>query len=87
MVEKGTTLRHLSLLYLERYDLPTLARLCAFNGVSDPNQIEIGQTVRIPLSLRRPVVRLGARSGERSAAPSINTAQTAATDDPRETRP
>ena len=53
IVEKGTTLRHLSLLYLQRYDLPTLARLCAFNHISDPNQIQIGQTIYIPLSLRR----------------------------------
>jgi hypothetical protein len=75
IVEKGTTLRHLSLLYLQRYDLPTLARLCAFNHISEPNQIQIGQTIYIPLSLRRSVGS--------SQDPSAQTASVQA----RETRP
>lgn len=53
-VEPGVTLRHLCLLYLDRFDAPTFAEIRALNpAVTDPNHIDAGQQLRLPLYLRR----------------------------------
>jgi general secretion pathway protein A len=53
-VEKGATLRHLSLEYLNRFDPLALSEIRALNpGLTDPNHIESGQPMRLPLYLRR----------------------------------
>jgi hypothetical protein len=53
-VEKGATLRHLSLLYLDRFDRPTLSAILLLNpSIADPNYIEAGQRIRLPWYLRR----------------------------------
>ncbi|HKV03885.1 MAG TPA: AAA family ATPase [Candidatus Acidoferrales bacterium] len=54
VVEKGATLRHLSLLYLDRFDLSTLLEICSLNpAISNPDHIETGQRLRMPMYLRR----------------------------------
>ena len=53
-VERGATLRHLSLLYLDRFDAKTLNEICVLNpGITDPNHLEAGQRLRLPVYLRR----------------------------------
>jgi len=53
-IEQGVTLRHLCLLYLDRFDPRTLAEILALNPrVIDPNHIEAGQSLRLPLYLGR----------------------------------
>jgi general secretion pathway protein A len=53
-VTRGTTLRHLSLLYLDRFDQQTLAEICRLNPtITDPNQIDAGMRIRLPVYLRR----------------------------------
>jgi general secretion pathway protein A len=54
IVEKGATLRHLSLVYLNRFDPIALREIRALNPeLTDPDHIELGQQIRLPLYLRR----------------------------------
>jgi general secretion pathway protein A len=54
VVTKGATLRHLSLLYLDRFDQPTLAAIRRLNpAITDPNHLEVGQQILLPLDLRQ----------------------------------
>ncbi len=54
VIEKNITLRHVSLLYLDRFDPPTLAAIRLLNpAIKDPNRIEAGQEIRLPLYLHR----------------------------------
>ncbi len=54
VIEKNVTLRHLSLLYLGRFDSVALAAILLLNpAIADPNHIEAGRQVRLPLYLRR----------------------------------
>ncbi len=54
IVEKGATLRHLSLEYLNRFDPAALSEIRALNPeVTDPDHIKSGQQIRLPLHLRR----------------------------------
>lgn len=56
VVEKNATLRHISLLYLDRFDQATLAAIRELNPrITDPNRLEAGQLIRLPLVLRRSV--------------------------------
>jgi type II secretory pathway predicted ATPase ExeA len=56
VVEKNATLRHISLLYLDRFDQRTLAAIRVLNpSITDPNHLEAGQQIRLPLGLRRRV--------------------------------
>jgi hypothetical protein len=56
-VPKGTTLRHLSLLYLDRFDQPTLTAIRLLNpAITDPNHLEADQRILLPLYLRRDVL-------------------------------
>jgi len=49
VVKPGVTLKHLGLLYLDRYDSVTLAQIRALNPtLTDPNHIEAGQLLRLP---------------------------------------
>jgi type II secretory pathway predicted ATPase ExeA len=52
LVERDDTLRHLSLQYLGRFDLQALIEICTLNpAITDPNHIEVGQRIRMPLIL------------------------------------
>jgi type II secretory pathway predicted ATPase ExeA len=64
VVEPRQTLRQICLRYLGRYSLRTVQQIQAINSGLDPNRIEIGQRIRLPLS---PVPRNSMRSlqGER----------------------
>jgi general secretion pathway protein A len=64
IVEKNDTLRHLSLQYLGRFDFDALIEICSLNPViTDPNHIETGQRIRMPLAARRePAGRVRAAS-------------------------
>jgi len=54
VVSPGVTLRHLCLLYLDRFDPTTLAQIRALNPtMTDPDYIEAGQTLRLPLDARQ----------------------------------
>jgi type II secretory pathway predicted ATPase ExeA len=54
VVEKGTTLRHISLQNLGRFDSQSLAAILSLNPeITDPDRIEAGQRIRLPLNLRR----------------------------------
>ena len=54
IVKQGVTLRHLCLLYLDRFDPATLAEIRALNpGIADSDHIEAGQPLRLPLAERR----------------------------------
>jgi uncharacterized protein involved in exopolysaccharide biosynthesis len=56
VVEPHATLRHLSLLYLNRFGPSTLAAIRLLNpAMTDPNHIEPGEQLRLPLYLRRAV--------------------------------
>jgi hypothetical protein len=56
VVEKNATLRHISLVYLDRFDQRTLAAIRVLNpSITDPNRLEAGQQIRLPLGLRRRV--------------------------------
>ena len=51
LVEKDDTLRQLSLRYLGRFDLDALIQICTLNPeITNPDHIEAGQRIRIPLS-------------------------------------
>ncbi len=53
-VEKNVTLRHLCLLYLNRFDQRTIAAIQYLNSeIADPNRLQAGQRIRLPLYLRR----------------------------------
>jgi type II secretory pathway predicted ATPase ExeA len=52
VVEAGQTLRQISLRYIGRYSLRTLEQIQALNPRLDPNRIEVGQRVRLPLHLQ-----------------------------------
>lgn len=50
IVEKDDTLRHLSLRYLGKFNLDALIAICTLNpAITDPNHIEVGQRIRMPL--------------------------------------
>jgi len=52
-VQTGDTLRSLSLAYLGRFDVAVLVEISALNPeIVDPDRIEIGQAIRMPLYLR-----------------------------------
>lgn len=54
VVARDTTLRHISLEYLGRFDPTDLAAILSLNPkITNPDQIETGQEIRLPLSLRR----------------------------------
>lgn len=54
LVEKNDTLRHLSLRYLGRFDLNALIEICTLNpAITDPDHIEAGQQIQIPMALQR----------------------------------
>ncbi len=54
VVARGTTLRHISLRYLGQYDTADLAAILSLNPkITDPDDIQAGQEVRLPLSLLR----------------------------------
>jgi general secretion pathway protein A len=55
VVERQDTLRHLSLEYLNRFDDKTIDEIRALNpAITDPDRIETGQRLRLPIHLRRP---------------------------------
>jgi type II secretory pathway predicted ATPase ExeA/LysM repeat protein len=54
VVEKGTTLRQLSLAYSRQYNPRIIAEICALNGLADPNHIAVGQTLRVPIAPSHP---------------------------------
>jgi len=54
VVEKDTTLRQLSLKNLGWFDQTTVVEICRLNPeITDPNRIQAGQRLRIPLKLLR----------------------------------
>lgn len=54
VVARDTTLRHISLEYLGQFDSTDLAAILSLNRkITDPDHIETGQEIRLPLSLRR----------------------------------
>ena len=64
-VKAGDDLRHICLLYLGSYSTRIVGEIQALNPeLSDPNRIEIGQEIRLP-------VRAPAASPERGAEPTI----------------
>ena len=73
-VEPRQTLRQICLRYLGRYSLRTLQQIQALNSGLDPNRIEIGQRIRLPLS---PAAQNSTRSlqGEREGQPIVALAK------------
>src|SRR2546427_2912067 len=64
VVEPKQTLRQISLRYLGRFDSKLVEEIRQLNpGITDPNQIEIGQRIRLPLRSRT--------SGGRSLAAEV----------------
>jgi hypothetical protein len=56
--EQNSTLRQLSLRYLDRFDSATIAATLDLNpAMRDPNRMQAGQLIRLPLYLRRGVAR------------------------------
>lgn len=54
VVEKNVTLRHLCLVNLNRFDQRTLDEFAKLNpAITDPNRIEAGQSVLLPLYMRK----------------------------------
>ena len=54
VVARDTTLRHISLEYLGQFDAADLAAIASLNPkITNPDHIETGQEIRLPLSLRR----------------------------------
>lgn len=54
VVEKDVTLRHLCLLYLNRFDQRTLAEIAKLNpAVTNPDQLWAGQRILLPLYMKR----------------------------------
>jgi hypothetical protein len=67
----GTTLRHLSLEYVGRFDISTQKQIWALNPeIIDPNHVPAGQMVRLPV-------------GRNADSPSLQTTSTS----PREVQP
>jgi type II secretory pathway predicted ATPase ExeA len=63
-VPKGATLRHLSLVYLDRFDQPTLTAIRLLNpAITDPNHLEANQRILLPLYLRRDVLKAASADG------------------------
>jgi len=52
LVEPRQTLRQICLRYLGRYSLRIVQEIQALNSGLDPNHIEIGQQIRLPLGLQ-----------------------------------
>jgi len=73
-VEPRQTLRQICLRYLGRYSLRTVQQIQALNSAFDPNRIEIGQRIRLPLS---PAPQNSTRSlqGEREGQPIVALAK------------
>ena len=73
VVAKGTTLRHISLQYLGQFDPRVCAEILSLNPeIRDPDHIEAGQHITLPLSLRRDAALVSA-AGE--ASPSVEGAR------------
>jgi len=54
VVARDTTLRHISLEYLGHFDAADLAAILSLNPkITNPDEIETGQEISLPLSLRR----------------------------------
>ena len=68
------TLRQICLRYVGRYSLRTVQQIQALNSGLDPNRIEIGQRIRLPLS---PAPQNSTRSllGEREGQPIVALAK------------
>ncbi len=75
VIEKNATLRHVSLLYLDRFDQPTLAAIRQLNpAITDPNRLEVGQQIRLPLYLHRDATeRMHADAGHSFAIGNIQS--------------
>ena len=70
VVEPRQTLRQIFVRYLGRYSLRTVQQMQALNSGLDPNRIEIGQRIRLPLS---PALQNSTRplQGERQGKPIV----------------
>jgi type II secretory pathway predicted ATPase ExeA len=70
VVEPRQTLRHICLRYLGRYSLRIMQQIKAGNPGLDPNHIEIGQQIRLPLGLQNSTRRVqGEQHGKSVVAP------------------
>jgi hypothetical protein len=74
LVEPRQTLRQICLRYLARYSLRIAQQIQALNPGLDPNRIEIGQRIRLPLS---PAPQNSTRplQGEREGQPVVALAK------------
>ena len=74
VVEPRQTLRQICLRYVGRYSLRTVQQIQALNSGLDPNRIEIGQRIRLPLS---PAPQNSTRSlqGKREGQPIVALAK------------
>ena len=74
VVEPRQTLRQICLRHLGRYSLRTVQQIQALNSGLDPNRIEIGQRIRLPLS---PAPQNSTRSlqGKREGQPIVALAK------------
>jgi general secretion pathway protein A len=76
VVARGTTLRHVSLQYLGRYDPADLAAILSLNPkITNPDEIQAGQEVRLPLSLLRDSATNARDATEISPAPATEGAR------------
>jgi general secretion pathway protein A len=76
VVARGTTLRHISLQYLGQYDPADLAAILSLNPkITNPDDIQAGQEVRLPLSLLRDPASNAKDAAEISPAPATEGAR------------
>ncbi len=76
VVARGTTLRHISLQYLGQYDPADLAAILSLNPkIMNPDDIQAGQEVRLPLSLLRDPATNARDAAEISPAPATEGAR------------
>lgn len=67
-VQQSDTLRHLCLTHLGRFDVATLVEISSLNpALVDPNHIETGQLIRIPLYLKSESAARAQRNPNESA--------------------